>query len=190
MVRRTEDTMECPVCYCEEACCHLVCGHSFCKGCTKEWWLKSAESNCPMCRAPLYFRGLRTMAERWEEERAEKMKEAVYTRIFNEILEDLEEDFDDIEATLAMIALCEFDERFRKFVNYCDWDFSEDELYEMIGDVFMDVYTEKMMWDETAPDNLLFVPKAKNGTERIIREARVRDTHTPPLDLYTILIVV
>jgi hypothetical protein len=130
------------------------------------------------------------MAERWEEEREEKMKEAVYTKIFNEIIEDLGEDFDELEATLAMFALREFDERFRKFAYDCDWDFTEDELYEMVGDVFMDVYTEKTKWDETAPNNLLFVPKAKNGTERMIREAQARDTPTPPLDLYTILIVV
>lgn len=190
MVRSNEETMECPVCYSADACCHLVCGHSFCGGCTKEWWLKSAESNCPMCRAPLYFRGLRKMAERWEEEREEKMKEAVYTKIFNEIIEDLGEEFDELEATLTMFALREFDERFRKFAYECDWDFTEEELYEIVGDMFMDIYNEKCVWDESAPDNLLFVSKGKNGTERKIKYATSRDTPTPPMDLYTILIVV
>lgn len=190
MVRSNEDTMECPVCYCETACCHLVCGHSFCKGCTKEWWLKSAENNCPMCRAPLYFKGLRNMTERWEEEREEKMKEAVYTKIFNEITDVLEENFDELEAVLVMFALSKFDERFRQCTYECDCDFTEDELYEMVGDFFMDLYTEKIQWDESPPNNLLFVPKAKNGTVRMIREAHNRDTPTPPLDLYTILIVV
>ena len=190
MVRSNGDTMECPVCYYEEACCHFVCGHSFCKGCTKEWWLKSTESNCPMCRAPIYFKGLRNMAERWEEEREEKIKEAVYTKIFNEIIEDLGEDFDEMDASLAMFALREFDERFRKFAHECDWDFSEEELYEIVSDVFVDVYTEKTQWDKSSPNNLLFVPKAKNGTVRMIREAYARDTPTPPLELYTILIVV
>lgn len=184
------EVMECPVCYSADACCHLVCGHSFCNGCTKEWWLKSAESNCPMCRAPLYFKGLRKMAERWEEERDEQMREAVYSKIFDEILEDLGEEYDELEATLAMITLKDFDERFRKFAYECAWDFTEEELYELVGDFFMDVYSEKFQWEEMAPDNLLFVSKAKNGTERRIKMASDRDTPTPPMDLYTILIVV
>ena len=183
------EAMECPVCYTNDACCHLVCGHSFCKGCTKEWWLKSAESNCPMCRAPLYFRGLRKMAERWEEEREEKMKEAVYSKIFDEITEELGDEFDEFEGTVAMFALRDFDERFRKFAHECDFDFTEEELYEFVGDIFADVYIEKTKWDETAPDNLLFVPKAKNGTERKIKMASARDTPTPPMELYTILLV-
>lgn len=172
--------MECPVCYCEEAQCHLVCGHSFCNECTKKWWLKSTEGNCPMCRAPLYFKGLRTMAQRWEEERHEQIKESVYTRIFDEIMDDLGEEFDDIEGTLAMFALRDFDERFRKFANEYDWEFTEEELYDIVGDVFTDFYLEKTLWDEHPPNNLLFVPKAKNGTERVIRMATGRDTPTPP----------
>lgn len=130
------------------------------------------------------------MAERWEEERDQKMKEAVYSKIFDEIIEDLGEEFDELEATLAMFALRDFDERFRKFAYECDWDFTEDELYEIVGDVFMDVYSEKTQWDETAPNNLLFVSKAKNGTERRIKIASARDTPTPPMELYTILLVV
>ena len=89
-----------------------------------------------------------------------------------------------------MFALRDFDERFRKFAYECDWDFTEEELYEIVGDVFMDMYSEKTQWDERAPDNLLFVPKAKNGTERRIKMASARDTPTPPMEMYTILIVV
>ena len=130
------------------------------------------------------------MAERWETERDQKMKEAVYSKIFEEIIEELGEEFDELDAAMAMFALREFDERFRKFAYECDWDFTEEELYEIVGDVFMDVYSEKTRWDETAPNNLLFVSKAKNGTERRIKMASARDTPTPPMELYTILLVV
>lgn len=189
----TATDMECPICYCDDAKCHLVCGHSFCQGCTKEWWLKSCEPNCPMCRAPLYFKGMRNVVERWDKEREEKMIESVYARVFNEILEELEEGdgFDRFDASLVMFALNHFDERFRMFTEHDDWEFDEDELYELVSDISIIITKQKIEWEiaDILPNQkLLFVPKGKRSVYRPYRLTRDRTTHTPPTDLYTLLI--
>ena len=194
MTRQNEVMEECPVCYCEDAKCHLVCGHSFCHGCTKEWWLKSPEANCPMCRAPLYFRGMRRVAERWEYERGEKMKDTVYSRIFNEILEILEEDgFDPLEASIAMFALNHFDERFNALTMYTDWDFEEEDLYELISDITIIISKPKLEWEiaDVLPSHkLMFVPKHKHSVYRPSRPAYARSTHTPADEVYALFMIV
>lgn len=61
--------MECPICYDEcHKTCKLVCGHSLCMSCVREWWKKSEEPTCPMCRNNLYFRGMRHTVSRWGDE--------------------------------------------------------------------------------------------------------------------------
>ena len=65
-------TMECSVCYENTSTCKLVCGHSFCMSCIKEWYLKSEEDpTCPMCRQRLYFKGMHKQEQQWENERYE-----------------------------------------------------------------------------------------------------------------------
>ncbi len=193
MVRRTE-VMECPVCYCEDACCHLVCGHSFCQGCTKEWWLKSTEPSCPMCRAPLYFKGMRKVAERWENEKDQQIKETVYSRIFDEILEFMEDrEFDHFEAEFAMIAIRDFDERFNLLTQDPEWVYEEEELYDLASDIMLTVAKQKIEWetaDVLPSQKLMFVPKDKRSVYRPFRLARDRATHTPPMDLYAMFLVV
>jgi len=59
--------MECPVCY--EKChntCNLVCRHSFCMSCVREWWSRSDSPSCPICRKSMYFRGMRSVVVEWE----------------------------------------------------------------------------------------------------------------------------
>jgi hypothetical protein len=84
------DTMECSVCYTEASKCKLVCGHSFCMSCIKEWYLKcgDSEATCPMCRRPIYFRGMRNICDKWDEERHEKKLQETFENCFNEILDD------------------------------------------------------------------------------------------------------
>ena len=79
--------MECSICYTCEANCKLVCGHSFCKGCVKNWYHKEPKDgcSCPMCRKPLYFKGMMKYLKLWEEE---KILHG-YTEIFNEVIEEL-----------------------------------------------------------------------------------------------------
>ena len=63
--------MECSICYeeCKGRQKRLVCGHVFCTGCIKEWYFKSEEPACPMCRGPLYFRGF--LSAGWSQEKEE-----------------------------------------------------------------------------------------------------------------------
>lgn len=80
--------MECPVCYCDQANCKLVCKHSFCKSCVKSWYEKSDEPTCPMCRHKLYFKGLYKLERIWEQERNEKINQQAFNDEFDYIFED------------------------------------------------------------------------------------------------------
>ena len=85
---------ECPVCYCNNATCKLVCNHSFCKGCVKTWYFKSEEPSCPMCRRDMYFKGMHRVVRDWEDERILKKNEDAFDKAFDEIFEETAE-FDD-----------------------------------------------------------------------------------------------
>lgn len=62
--------MECAVCYSETGPFRkLCCGHEFCGGCIKQWYMKGAAgASCPMCRAPVYFKGFHAVRDEWAEE--------------------------------------------------------------------------------------------------------------------------
>ena len=79
------DIMECPVCYCATVNCKLVCGHGLCTDCAKSWYKKSDEPNCPMCREPMYFRGMKKLKNDMEEERLEEH----CADLFQEAVEDI-----------------------------------------------------------------------------------------------------
>lgn len=79
--------MECPVCYCNQANCKLICKHSFCKGCVKEWYYASSEPSCPMCRKRLYFKGMYKIMDIWEQERFEKKNQEAFGEAFDNLFE-------------------------------------------------------------------------------------------------------
>jgi len=61
--------MECSVCYGESGPFQkLSCGHDFCSGCIKTWYLKGTGTGCPMCRAPIYFKGFHKLRDQWNTE--------------------------------------------------------------------------------------------------------------------------
>ena len=76
------------MCYSASAHCKLVCGHSFCYQCVKQWYHRGAEQNCPMCRAPIYFKGLYKKQGEWAEEAYETKVSEVFNEYFNLVLED------------------------------------------------------------------------------------------------------
>ena len=86
----TSDIMECPVCYCATANCKLVCGHGLCTDCAKSWYKKSDEPNCPMCRQPMYFKGLRKLKQEMEEDRFEEHCTELFTEAISDLFEDWE----------------------------------------------------------------------------------------------------
>ena len=83
--------MECPVCYESEAKCRFTCGHSFCKECTKTWYMKG-KCSCPMCRAPMCFKGIIDVKKIW---RREKLEE-VYVDLVREMFDELGDDYKDV----------------------------------------------------------------------------------------------
>jgi hypothetical protein len=83
--------MECPVCYESEAKCLFTCGHSFCKECTKMWYMKG-KCSCPMCRAPMCFKGIIDVKKIW---RREKLEE-VYVDLVGEMFDELGDDYKDV----------------------------------------------------------------------------------------------
>jgi hypothetical protein len=183
-------TMECPVCYCSDATCKLVCGHAFCGQCVKEWWLKSENDTqgCPMCRKPIYFRGMNDKVVEWDDERREQMFERVYSRVFDEIVEDVEDEFG---AAMAMFSLREFDEQFKKLKDMDDYDFSEEELYEMSNSIFVEFIKStppREYRDVPAHEKMLFVPKHKSAIQRSPKSPRARVPQSPFTDLWSILI--
>ena len=85
-------TMECPVCYCAVANCKLVCGHGLCRDCATSWYKKSDEPNCPMCREPMYFKGMKKLKGDMEEDRFEEHCTELFTAAAEDIFEDWEEE--------------------------------------------------------------------------------------------------
>jgi len=79
--------MECAVCYCNNANCKLICGHSFCHQCVKDWYQKGAEQTCPMCRHKLYFKGMYKVTPVWEEERFYKQRDEAFAEAVDQIFE-------------------------------------------------------------------------------------------------------
>jgi hypothetical protein len=86
---------ECAVCYSSNSNCKLVCGHSFCFSCVKKWYNKGADQNCPMCRAPIYFKGLYKKQEEWANEAYETKAAEVFSEYFESTLETGIEDSKD-----------------------------------------------------------------------------------------------
>ena len=190
----SQEAMECPVCYTCDANCHLVCGHSFCKDCVKNWYFKSQgeECNCPMCRSPLYFRGMWRIGNKWDEERIEQQ----YTSVFNEAFEEIMEDVDpecEYSRWLAMTMLEDMQTKFNKLTsNIDDGYYDEEELLYLISNFTISIGAPKEKYDPadipTYVKNL-FVPKTEQSVYRPYRLGHDRSTDTPPMDLYTVLLV-
>ncbi len=83
--------MECPICYTDFCDCKLVCGHSFCKSCIKNWYLKTdSEPTCPMCRSNMCFKGMLKITDTWEREFEDQKWEDIYTEAIIDA-EDIED---------------------------------------------------------------------------------------------------
>ena len=122
--------MECSVCYCESGSfCKLTCSHAFCNGCIKTWYLKGTGTGCPMCRAPIHFKGFAKVREQWDEEayetRCTELLDAAMTEAIEEalefcsqetskrfrkmVMEGLMDDLGDIEKTARFLKSWEVD---------------------------------------------------------------------------------
>ena len=75
----------CVVCYTEPEKIKLVCNHSFCYDCIKNWYLKNP--SCPMCRKTIYFRGFYKIRNKWDQEQKEKKFDELYEEYVDDIFE-------------------------------------------------------------------------------------------------------
>ena len=150
--------MECAVCYSESGPFQkLCCGHTFCTGCVKQWYLKGTGTGCPMCRAPIYFKGFHKIRDQWDEDAWETrcsevlsesmdacIAEAVemaemFPRHRNEIIGDSIEDLRDIERTF----------RFLKADGICSEDI--DYVLNETTDYYSDRHLNKVRWLDEPP---------------------------------------
>lgn len=160
--------MECPICYSDTPKTHLVCGHSFCNECAKEWYMKcqNVEPTCPMCRNTFYFKGLTKVAERWDDERIERQYQSVFERVFDELLEFFED----------MDFLGHMQEKYQILFND-EYYWAEEDLYYILADVMIEV-TKRA--NKYYPSKTCVPIESKHPYRPIPRTARCREgfTHT------------
>ena len=167
----------CAVCMDNVPRCHLVCGHTFCFCCVKEWYFKSEEPSCPMCRRDMYFKGMYKQIDEWEEEKQESIIEEVYSDVFDSICEDfLGEDFefdfdeDDVMTPheLMLEELMILEDKFKKFM-LCGRDWNAEVLFEVLNDPFCEpsVATDHYAYEKS--------PKKIDVSHQIYRKLTPRE---------------
>ena len=108
--------MECPVCYESEARCRFTCGHGFCEGCTKSWYMKG-KSSCPMCRASMCFKGITKLKKEWYREK----REETYVNLVAQMFDELMEEYDDIILQCLEVVQNRYNYAMQKYPNVsCD----------------------------------------------------------------------
>lgn len=117
--------------------------------------------------------------DEWEKERRDLRNQAVYDRLFNEIMEDLdEEETDEFDRYMAMFSLMNLEDVFNRVVEM-EWDFDEETMYDVINEYMVNFKIERgpVIYDDVMPhERMLFVPKRKSAVERL-REYNARREH-------------
>ena len=177
--------LECSVCYADVptgTACKLSCGHSFCNGCIKSWYLKGVNGTaCPMCRRPIHFSGFHKVREAWDEEAWETKCADVYgaalDRVFEEarefaesfgpkwrrrIFREVAEDFKDMDKTLRALKAYS-----------APIDFIEDAFYS--DEYYSDRHLDKWEWNdepakEVVPSKAVGFGRARGGKRCRARE--------------------
>ena len=156
-------TMECAVCYNSDTRpCKLVCGHSFCMSCVKEWYLRSQNEDvsCPMCRKRLYFKGMQKVCERWENERHEQRLEEIYANCFDEVLDDeffhqMTTEYSLEMSDITMDELYTMEYHFNRIKNELDYESIE----WIMGDPLYNYIMVSRRTEEIVPNNTKIISK-------------------------------
>ena len=143
--------MECPVCYTNDATRALVCGHSFCNHCVKQWYLKSQDTesdcSCPMCRNNLYFKGMYKIVDKWEEQKQQEIKISAFDKCIEQIFEDFEEFYEEgIPETGEAVyeALQEVERRFNILLHDDDIRYDEETLIEYATNFLFEISSKEV----------------------------------------------
>lgn len=188
---------ECSVCYSDlkSSASKLTCGHSFCNGCIKSWYLKGANGTaCPMCRRPIYFSGFHKVRESWDEEAWENKCTEIYGEALDRVFEEAQEfadslppkwgariwrevieDFKDLDKTLRAL------KAYNAPLYAIEDAFDEDDYYS-------DRHLNKWEWDdEPAKELALRYPGKAGGEGRCGKRGRARQDEWCTMNLVLIL---
>ena len=144
-----------------------------------------------MCRQTLYFHGMYMKVHEWERERRDLRNKAVYERIFNEIMEDLEEDVCGLDRDMAMCVLMILEDVYNR-VAAMDWDFDEETMYEVVNEYMIEMRWDygPITYDDVMPhDRLLFVPKKSSAVPRTLRTGLGREIAEQPMDELNLFLI-
>ena len=148
-----------------------------------------------MCRQNLYFHGMYMKVHEWENERRELRNKAVYERIFNDIMDDLDDEemeVDEFDRSLAMFNIMNLDDVFKR-VTVMDWDFDEETMYDVVNEYMFHMRWEHgpVVYDDVmAHEKMLFVPKKPSAVARLQEYSMRREPHDPPMEMATIRITI
>ena len=187
---------ECSVCYGESGPFQkLCCGHAFCTGCIKNWYLKGAagaNTTCPLCRAPVYFKGFHRVRDQWNEDaqeakcaevfgaalderfaEAQEFAQAFPAKWHDRIFRELVDDFVEIEKTY----------RFLKSEGV-DHEVMEDVFYW--GDYYSDRHIGKYSYLDEPPKEFVPAVQSRGRGTAGFKRSRARQDPWVTLGLYYI----
>lgn len=172
--------MECSVCYGEQGPFQkLCCGHTFCTGCIKTWYLKGTGTGCPMCRRPIYFKGFHKVREQWDEDAWENRCAEVFSEALDDAFvqaQDMADSFPEqfrseimAEAIDDMVEL-EKTFRFLKAENIA----SDDIAYVLMEtmDYYSDRHLDRVRWLDEPPRDWVSRYTRPSGAARSAKRAR------------------
>jgi len=176
--------MECAVCYGEAGPFQkLCCGHTFCTGCVKTWYLKGTGTGCPMCRAPIYFKGFHKVREEWNEESYETRCAEILSEVIDESIAEANEtaeDFPDFRDEIlgdAMHDILEIERTFR-FLKYEGLSTEDiDYVLRYTADYYSDRHLDKCKYLDEPPK--LLASRYPKGTYGARHGKRVRARQDP-----------
>ena len=123
--------MECPVCLEDCSLIPLTCGHKFCKGCVKNWYMKGDTCTCPFCRKNLYFRGMIHVISSWSDEYDEINKDKIFSELFDEITESDFCELPEWKPYIMMEMLKDLDKNFNRYYDQgLAYDIDEEYIIE------------------------------------------------------------
>jgi hypothetical protein len=172
---------DCGVCYANEPRCKLVCGHAFCYQCVKNWYQKSDEPSCPMCRGSLYFRSMRTHVEKWEHERVDAYNEECFNQVFESLFDE-----DDLEFYGTGDILWEIEEIQKRYHRFIETAYDMEDVLNAHDDDIITVGGPLFIYDLF--DKNLFVTKHQTHRIKSRNGKRVMGKRDSPMGVDMILL--
>ena len=182
--------MECSVCYGESGPFQkLCCGHDFCSGCIKTWYLKGTGTGCPMCRAPIYFKGFHKVREAWNEDAWDNKCDEVFGAALDECFAEAQEFAESVPSQWrgrimrdVIIDFLDIEKTYRFLKN----EGADHELMEEVfswGDYYSDRHMHKYSYLDEPPKE--FVPAVQlRGRGKGFKRSRARQDTWVTMSFY------